>query len=56
MQQSPAVNSKTLYCLQRKKMLQLNIALCAVHHNDSHKKLRARGIPPTTSEREAYVY
>lgn len=35
--------------------LQLNTDLCAMHHNDSHKKLRARCIPAVTSEREAYV-
>lgn len=53
MQQSPAVNSNTVYCLQ--KNAAIKHALCAMHRNDSHKKLRARGIPSATSERKAYV-
>lgn len=53
-QQSPAVNSNTVYCLQKKNAA-IKHALCAMHRNDSHKKLRARGIPSATSEREAYV-
>ncbi len=55
MQQSPAVNSNTVYCLQKKKIAAIKHALCAMHRNDSHKKLRARGIPSATSERKAYV-
>lgn len=53
MQQSPAANSNTIYCLQ--KNAAIKDALCAMHRNDSHKKLRARGIPSATSERKAYV-
>lgn len=58
MQQSPAVNSNTVYCLcakKKKKNAAIKHALCAMRRNDSHKKLRARGIPAATSEREAYV-
>lgn len=54
MQQGPAVNSNTVYCLQKKNAA-IKHALCAMHRNDSHKKLRVRGIPSATSERKAYV-
>lgn len=56
MQQSPAVNSNTFYCLQKKKIAAIKHALCAMHLNDSHKRLRARGIPAATSKRKAYVW
>lgn len=38
-----------------KKNAAIKHAVCATHHNDCHKKLRARDIPSATSEREAYV-
>lgn len=53
MQQSPAVNTNRL--LPAKRNATIKHALCAVHRNDSHKKLRAKGIPIATSERTAYV-
>lgn len=51
------LKTETVYCLQKKKkkIAAIKHALCAMHHNDSHKKLRERGIPSATSECKAYV-
>lgn len=54
-QQRPAVNSNSLLSAKKKKKATIKHALCAMHHNDSHKKQRVRGIPAAISEREAYV-
>lgn len=49
------LKTETVYCLQKKIIAAIKHALCAMHHDDSHKKLRARGIPSATSECKAYV-